>query len=186
MVIMNGRVFCTLRALFQHEHRCSAPRRDFRAVCLYWLNPFSAALLLYPICHLCRIGKHHLPWLCALCVTLAVPKRLQLGSEPYSSFPVSCCLSVFPYLLNMKGSSSWEPDLCQDVVAWGCVVSLGVVHWCLGTCAADVGPSSHGNGKQRAALLIVPGSLLWYGDDRSLQCCKTSLLSFIYRSLYDR
>lgn len=160
--------------------------RDFRAVCLYWLNPFSAALLLYPICHLCGVGKHHLPWLCAICVTLAVPKRLKLGNEPYSSFPVSYCLSVFLYLLNMKRSSSWEPDLCQDVVAWGCVVSLGVVHWCLGTCAADVGPSSHGNGKQRAALLIVPGSLLRYGDDRSLQCCKTSLLSFIYRSLYDR
>lgn len=80
--------------------------------------------------------------------------------EPYSSVPISCCLFVFLYLLNMKGGSSWEPGICQDVVAWGCVVSLGVVQWCLGTCAADVGPSSHGNGKQREALLMVPGSLL--------------------------
>lgn len=163
MLIMNGRVFCTPRALFQHGHRCSALPQRFQG---------RVSLLTEPVL-CCLAALSHLPSLlsrktspaatvCPLCHTCSsqTSQVRECPGEPYSSFPVSCCLSVFLYLLNMKGSSSWEPDLCQDVVAWGCVVSLGVVHWCLGTCAADVGPSSHGNGKQREALLIVPGSLL--------------------------
>lgn len=161
MLIMNGRVFCTLRALFQHEHRCSALPQRFQG---------RVSLLTEPIL-CCLAALSHLPslrnrktspamtvrHLCHTCSSQTSQVR-KWTILKFSCILLSVCLSV--YLLNMKGSSSWEPDLCQDVVAWGCVVSLGVVHWCLGTCAADVGLSSHGNGKQRAALLIVPGSLL--------------------------
>lgn len=165
------------------------PLRDFRAMYLHWPGPFSTALLFYPIHHLCWIGKHIT---CHDCEKFA--SHFQYPNFWHHGVHLWNTLKCFYILLYVCLSVSWiwreavvgRQISCQDVVAWGYVVTLGVVHWCLRNLCSECEANFSWQWKAKRGLVgCAIECLEKCGDDIDLQHCKTSLLSFIYTSICD-